>query len=173
MKSNKKYIVLGILMLAATIAEAKIPVKKSLKPKPNFTIIEAYTQRTLPGIPGAQPVTDYHFVIRWESASAPETFFWRGQDGFLICNLEKARKVTRGDRRNIPDGIEYTTEFVTGDDVHRGDTLMLTSMKGGKYPVPKEVSKTAKNTIFYKTTGSKWLSFPIKNIGTKQDIAMP
>ena len=161
-------------MLATLSCAAKKPVKKVVKqPRQNFTLIEAYSQRTLPGIPGADPVTNYHFVVRWETAAIPEAFFWRGENGFLVCNMEQVHKVDGKSRRNMPEGLEYTAEFITGDSVHSGDTLMFTSMRGGKYPVPKEIPVNAKNTLFYKTVGSKWLAYPVKTIGKKQDIAMP
>ncbi len=145
---------------------------KSKKKQAAFKLIEAYTQRSLPGIPGAPVQTDTKFIILWQGASYPETFFWRGESGWLSCRIDKAHKVKPG-TKNIPRGMEYTTEFVTGEQMHKGDTLQLTPVTGGRFPIPKEIPASAKNTLFYKTAGSGWLAFQVKTITQKPDIARP
>lgn len=146
---------------------------KKAKSKTYLKLVEAYTQRTRPGRPeSAPPPTGTHFIIVWEYAKYPETFFWRGEGGWLSCNMLKAHKITNKSR-NMPKGIDYRTEFVTGDQVHKGDTLQLTPVTGGKFPIPDEIPKDAKNTLFFKTGGSGWLSFLVENITKKPDILMP
>jgi hypothetical protein len=158
--------------IAQTKAKAKTKKKKVVKTQSYFTLLEAYNQRIVPGTPEGPEETGQHFVIKWQTATYPETFFWRGDAGWMNCKIEKARKVT-GNRRNMPKGIDYTTKMVTGDDITNGDTLMLTPVRGGRFPIPPEIPESAKNTLFFKTGGSKWLSYPVKNIGTKPDIMMP
>lgn len=140
------------------------------KEKPALKLVEAYTQTTLPGIPGARPATNYYFIIRWETSKMPETFFWRGDNGWQTCNMTKVHKVTR--THNMPD-VDYAPEKTIIAQIHKGDTLQLVPVAGGKFPVPAEIPVTAKNTIFYKYAGSNWLSLPVKNIGKKKDVAMP
>jgi hypothetical protein len=160
------------LSLSAT-AQTKVKSKsKAVAKKDNFRLLEAYSQRTLPGIPNGPVEVGYHFIVIWQNAKYPETFFWRGDNGWMTCKIEKAHSVT-GHDTNVPKGLDYGTEFVTGDQIHKGDTLALTPVKGGRYPIPAEIPATAKNTLYYKVGGSKWLSFPVKNIGKKPDVAMP
>ena len=166
-------LLLAITMVGA--AEAKTPTKHRKKSsKQNFTLIEAYTQRTLSGMKSpAPPPTDNHFIILWTGASYPETFFWRGESGFLTCNIQRVHKVSGKDARNFPPGIVYRADNAIGDQVQKGDTLELTPLTRGKYAIPADIPKTAKNTLFYKTGGSGWLSFPVKNMSKKHDISMP
>lgn len=157
---------------AQTKTKVKTKRKKVVKTTSYFTLLEAYTQNTMPGTPGGLQETGHHFVIKWQTATYPETFFWRGENGWMTCKIEKASKIT-GDRTNVPRGMDYRTRMVTGDDIKKGDTLMLTPIRGGRFPIPPEIPETAKNTLFFKTGGSKWLAFPVKTIGKKPDIMMP
>ncbi|MFI5195791.1 MAG: hypothetical protein ACHQD8_01760 [Chitinophagales bacterium] len=157
-------------IVAGITFHAQATTKK--KNKTYLKLIEAYTQRTLPGRKESPPMTGTHFIIIWEYAKYPETFFWRGEGGWLSCNMLKAHKVTNRSH-DMPRGMDYRTEFVTGDQVHKGDTLELSPVTGGKFPIPAEIPKDAKNTLFFKTGGSGWLSFPVDKITKKQDIVMP
>lgn len=161
-------IALGLLATTSTFATSKMK-KKSKDP---IKLVEAYTQRTLPGIPGKQITTNYHFIIVWEGAKYPETFFWRGENGWLPCAMARAHK-NAGKTGKMPQPVEYSVEKISADQVHKGDTLELRSITGGKFPVPGDIPQNAKNTLYYKTGGSGWLSFPVKTIGKKPDIAMP
>jgi hypothetical protein len=71
------------------------------------------------------------------------------------------------------DSKDYLTESISNDQVHKGDTLSLKPIRGGKFPIPAEIPETAKNTLFYKVAGSKWLAFPVTTITRKRDVAMP
>ena len=168
--------VLCLILLCLCFAGAAHAKKKAKKKtSASFKLVEAYTQRTLPGIrpgPGHQvppPVTN--FIIVWEAPAYPETFFWRGDGGWLTCRMEKAHKISGKSR--MPPGKDYSIEAASGDQIHKGDTLMLTPVVGGKFPIPAEIPDTAKNTLFFKTGGSKWLSYHVSTISKKQDIAMP
>jgi hypothetical protein len=165
------FLVLGFTVAAnAQHKKAKASKKKAF---PYFTLVEAYTQRTLPGIPSQLPTTGEHFVIVWKWAKFPETFFWRPEDGgWLPCKMLKAHKVTER-TPNMPEGLDYTTTHVKGDDIHEGDTLELTPVIRGRFPIPAEIPKNAKNTLFFKTGKSGWLSYPIDSIARKQDIVNP
>jgi hypothetical protein len=68
--------------------------------------------------------------------------------------------------------MDYNTEFVTGDQIHKGDTISLTPLTRGKFRIPDDIPKTAKNTLFYKTTGSGWQMSKVKTISKKRDIPM-
>ena len=127
------------------------------KHKTYLKLVSAYTQHTAPADASAPPMTGEHFIIIWNSATYPETFFWRGTGGWLACNMQKAHKA----------GKNYITEDAAGDQIHKGDTLELSPVTRGRFPIPKEIPATAKNTLFFKTGGSTWLSFPVKKISKK------
>ncbi len=172
MNRNLQFAVGALMLCMPFITEGKGTHKKKAT-KEHFKLLEAYTQRVLPGIPGGSlPDAGYHFIIVWHGTSNLESCFWRGENGWLTCNIEKAHKISPKDARNFPPGMDYRTEPVTGDEVHKGDTISLTPIKGGKFAIPKEIPATAKNTLYYKSGGSKWLAFPVKTIGKKRDIAM-
>ena len=164
--SLQKLLCLFVLCMAIAV---NVSAKK--KSKPYFKLVEAYTQRTLPGIPRASIKTDYRFILVWEGANYPETFFWRGDNGWLTCSMVKAHRIAHKNR-NAPEGQDYSTEFVKNGDVHKGDTLELTPIAGGKFPVPAEIPADAKKTLFYKTGGSGWLPFPVNTITKKPDMVM-
>jgi len=138
--------------------------------KTNIKLLEAYSQRTIPGIPGAKVQTAYNFIVIWQGAKYPETFFWRGDGGWLTCSISKAHKATKVS--SPQQRMDYSIERVTNDNIHKGDTLDLIPTPGGKFPIPAEIPTDAKNTLFYKTGGSGWLSFPVNTIGKKPDRVM-
>jgi hypothetical protein len=156
---NIKFLLLLPIFLFAVYftVSAKTATKKQ---KSYFRLIEAYTQKTIPGIPGAQPKTAYHFIITWQAPKYPQTFFWRGENGWLPCKMSRAHR----------HGTDYVTENI--DEVHKGDTLELVPVSGGKFLIPAEIPVAARNTLFFKTGGSGWLAFPVKNIGKRDDILM-
>ncbi len=146
--------------------------KKQRTGKSYVTLVEAYTQDILPGRKEGKVETTLSFIIEWKSKAYPETFFWRGDNGWMTCKIEKVHKIV-GRRANTPEGMEYTIDRVSIDKLTTGDTLMLTPMVGGKFPIPPEIPEKAKNTLFFKAGGSSWLSYPVKNIARKRAIAMP
>ncbi len=165
-----KYIL--CFLVPALIFTGGISAKtKTKKQKTYFSLLEAYTQRIIPGIPGATPKTNYHFIIVWQGAKYPETFFWRGENEWLSCNMVKVHKLP-GKPNNTMPGMDYAAENIAIEKIHKGDTLELTPLPGGKYPAPGDISNDAKNTLFFKTGGSGWLAFPVKNIAQKEDIRM-
>ena len=136
-----------IIASAGTQAIAKGSKKTK---KENFRLLEAYTQRMLPGTPGAPPPTNDHFIIVWQGETNPEVFYWRGDRGFLICDMQKAHRISKKDAKKFPPGMDYNTEFVTGEQIHKGDTISLSPLTRGKFRIPDDIPKTAKNTLFYK-----------------------
>ena len=164
--------ILAIGMMAG--ASINVSAKHGRKVKnANFKLLEAYTQRMLPGQPGAPPPTTNHFIIIWQAETYPETFFWRGENGFLPCDMQKAHKISKKDAKKFPANMDYNQEFVKGDQIHKGDTLELTPVTRGKFAIPADIPKTAKNTLFFKTGGTGWQMFKVTSITTKKDVPMP
>lgn len=175
---------LCLLMVSFTLAgnaqtKKKVATKKAVtkkvpaKAKPYFVVLEAFNQNILPVKAHTTPTTGEHFIIVWEAPKYPETFFWRKDSSvWLPCKIMKAHKVVCKSP-DFPEGMEYSISHVKGDDIHPGDTLELTPMLRGKFPIPTEIPKYAKNTLFFRAGKSPWLSLPVKEIGTKPDITMP
>lgn len=128
------------------------------------TVIAGNMQRTLPGAPHSQPRTDYTFLIKWNNKKPPQSFFWRGEDGWLSCSVALAHPV-KGSK-------EYTYTDVRIDKIKKGDILKLTPVPGGKYRIPDEVTGEAKNRIYFKTANSKWLCLPVTLV-KQADVIMP
>lgn len=136
-------------------------------------VIDADMQRTLPGMRGAEPTTDYHIIIVWTSKIKPEAFFWRGESGWMACNVSKVHKI-KGRKPGTKDMQPwYTAETISLTKVKRGDTLEILPVMEGKYPTPAEIPSSATNTLFLKAAKTKWLSLPVTNIIRKQDVPMP
>lgn len=160
--------------MAATIVGTAATKKKAVakKPKPYFKVIDAFTQHVLPVKPHATPTNGDHFIIVWQAAKFPEAFFWRGEGGWLPCKMLYAHKVVCKSPQ-YPEGLDYAVSHVKGDDIHSGDTLELTPMLMGKFPVPKEIPDSARNTLFFRVGTSGWLSMPVKEIKVKNDVVVP
>ncbi len=131
------------------------------KSKKNLKLITAYTKTIEEGQQSNPPMAGYFFVVKWENKNYPESFFWRGNSGWLSCNIEKAHKKTTNGK------TEYTHESFDVTTLQKGDTLMLVPVTGGRFPIPSEIPAKAKNTLYYKVNGSKWLSFPVTKITKK------
>lgn len=161
-----------VLLTGCSTLHAVAGGKKKVKakaPKTNIQVVEAYSQSILPGIPQGQVQTNYTIVVKWLGTQYPETFFWRGENGWLSCRQARAHRISNK-KGATPD---YRTEEAVGDQVHKGDTLLLTPVRGGRFPIPAEIPESAKNTLYYKIPGSGWLACPVKVITKKPDIAAP
>lgn len=172
----KHIIVVFSLSMSLTSALYAQADKKSSAPKSGaryLKMLESYSQRILPGARGMQPRTETHFILVWKSKDAPATFFWRGANGWMSCNMVKVHKIKPAPKEpNMPEE-EYVTEDITRNPIKKGDTLEVTPVQGGKFPIPKEIPISASNTLFFKTIKSNWLSFPVTKITAKPDIALP
>ncbi len=161
------------LTLCLAISFTVVAKKKSKKKaKANMVLVEAYTQRTVPGIPGAKPQTSTHIIAVWEGAKYPETMFWQGDGGLMGCNVALAHKIIN--RQYIrATYLDYEKTAISPDKIKKGDTLQIDPYPGGKFPIPTEIPADAKNTLFFKTGGSGWLSLHIDTISKHHDIVMP
>lgn len=147
----------ALLGCAVVLANAPVQAKK-MPPRKNFTLIEAYKTTTKPATPKGPKPTGEHFIIKWTADTYPATFYWRGQSGFMMCNISKAHK----------KGKKYVTETVPFDAIHKGDTLEILPIVGGKVQIPEEIPQDATNTLFYRTNGNSiWMQFAVQKISRK------
>ncbi len=169
MKTKLLFCLIALCFAVTFTVSAK---KKKKKAKTYLTLVTAFSQRIVPGIPGPPPPTGVHFIIVWEGEKNPETFFWRGDGGWLSCNVAKAKKIVN--RRYIRANYrEYETSVIAIDQIKKGDTLQLDPVTGGKFPIPAEIPATAQNTLFFKTAGSAWLSYHVDSVKKIPDIVRP
>lgn len=165
---NIRYFVCALAILGALTTQAQAAHKKAVKKKPvrvknkYFRLLEAYSQKAEKNR-AAPPQTGTHFIIVWSAATYPETFFWRGDNGWLNCRMERAKKATG----KHAAGVNYVLNNTSAGDIHAGDTLMLSPITGGKFPIPAEIPADVKNMLFFKTGGSQWLSYPVNVIAKK------
>lgn len=124
---------------------------------PNVKLVTAFSKTIPANKQSNPPAAGYFFVVKWEEATPPETFFWRGESGWLNCVIEKACKKGKG----------YTGKNIDLGKIKKGNTLLLTPVTGGRFPVPAEIPENAKNTLYYKTAGSGWIAFPVSKITKK------
>lgn len=160
MKQRNFLIVFILMFLSMGITNTFATAKRQ---KTNIKLIEAYTETSAPK-DGSKAKTITQLVVIWQGADYPETFFWRGNNGWLTCKTDKAHRVSAkaASKKNV-----YVTDAVDNNNIHKGDTLLLTPVSGGKFPVPAEIPESAKNTLYYKTAGSGWLALPVKKIAKR------
>jgi hypothetical protein len=159
---NKFFTAIVCLVLSLSInacAQGKKSTSASKSADKHAKLIAAAKQLHLPGAPGMEPTTSYMFVIVWKSTTPPETFFWRGEDGWMPCHVNKASR-TNAENKSFP----YDRAFVQLDKVKQGDTLMLIPATRSKDVMPQNIPTTSKNTVFFKTVKTNWLSLAVTNI---------
>jgi hypothetical protein len=168
---TRSIIILSVLVLTAcSVTNAKSKKLAIGNGNSYIKMQEAYTQRTLPGVRGAEPYIETHFVLIWNDKNPPETFYWRdGAGSWIGCRITKATKLAKENEA----GIEYTIENIKLSDIKKGDLLEVMPVSGGKYKTPAGIPQKSTNTLFFKTNKTNWLAFPVKEIKQKRDIAMP
>ena len=153
-----KMLCLVVLCIAISgSSEARRKNKK--KNKADLILVEAYTQRTLPGVRRATPPpATTHIIVVWEGVSYPEAFLWRADTGLLTCSVAKAHKIVNK-ARNVPPGIEYYTEKAEAKDISKGDTLDIVPLPiTSAAPDHLHLDAGARNTLYYKMLHPKTIA---------------
>ncbi|MEZ5016767.1 MAG: hypothetical protein R2800_06930 [Flavipsychrobacter sp.] len=177
---NTKVKVLAIVATMAFVVSSCAQQKKGIaigngeRNKNYASLLIATEQTTLPGRPEMQPTTTQKLLVIWKSKTPPTQFFWRGNSGWLPCDVSK---VSNYDIKKLVDeknvfATGYTAEQVSLENVKMNDTLELTPTLGGKYPIPESVADNVKNTIFYKAEKTNWLTIPVEKFVERPDIIM-
>ncbi len=140
--------------------------------KGKATLIEAYSQRTLPGRREIPARTETHFIIAWQDKGYPKNFIWLDGRDTMSCRVAKAHKIVN--TRRLPKGNDYYDENILLAKIQKGDTLDISPAATGNPSLPARLPKNLKNTLLYAIDGSRQLfSLSIDTITKKQDIAMP
>lgn len=161
--------VLWLTFIALILAMFPAAARKHGTPA---TLVEAYTQRTIPGIPGAKIQTATGFILVWMNTQLPDSVFWYGDSGWMGGKLLSARRNTG----YSPDRLtrkDYLFAPLDRAKFKSGDTLALVPALLDSSPIIG-LSGTAVNTLIWRY-GKKLqkLSVPPGHIIRKQDIVLP
>ena len=152
---------LAALSLSSCTAQ-KGGTKRAVSGGAYARVLEATSQRVLPGMRSQQPYTDYRIVLVWEHRSPPIAFYWRPAAGWHDARVSRYS--------TNPD----SEQTISLQDVRKGDTLRIWSTtSSGKSPVPAGIPESATNTLYFRTAASGWLYVPVRGIRALEDIAMP
>lgn len=161
-----------LLLAAAPLLLHAQPKKGAIKSGKSYArLVKSVSQRTLRGVRGMEPVMQYHFITVWKNDDVPLCFFWRAANGWASCLISKAHKLPG--KHTAADVFPYTAERISTENIQKGDTLELTPITGGKFPIPADIPANAHNTLYFKTANTGWLSLPVKKISRQPDVIMP
>ena len=150
-------------------AWAKEGAKKN---KAVFKLVEAFSQRMLPGKQGGVPKTDLHFILIWQDNAQPtDGFYWKEGDKWQQCIAAKAHKAVHG--QMLRAGFEYSQERAGLAGVKNGDTVILTPKHGSGSTVPEILQKKKGNLVVYRMHDGSWFPVPVMKMVQKRDIALP
>lgn len=169
--------VLICLSLSACAQTKKNTTKRKVvsEQREPVTLLQATSQRTLPGRPENEPTTEYRFVIVWNSDKEPASFFWRGQETWQVCNITRVNnfKPLVVKDNGIPQRRNYENDDPGNITYKKGDTLELYPISVGKHAIPNEIPKDKNNIIYYKEVNGQWMALPVEKITKLPTIAMP
>ncbi len=153
---------IGFLAIAGFAACAQ--TKKSSKGKSAASyarIIEATSQRHIPGMRDAAPRTEYKFILVWNSATPPVSFFWHGPDGTSVAGIAKVAKMNAAEAGE--NELPYKIVSTSAPQIKKGDTLQVMPMPDGE-PVTEKLPAVKANRLIFKTGNTGWFSLPVGDI---------
>ena len=150
----------------------KSPVKKLYKS--DITLLEAYTQRTLPGRREGKIISTTHFIIVWHNKDYPTRFFWMDNNSAVNCNFCKAHKAYQGTDRFAHNRPDYVRDGLSNENIKPGDTLDVIPIAGNNTDLPHDLPAKTKNTlIYYQSNEKKLFGIKADSLTRKHDIMMP
>ena len=136
-------------------------------------LIEAYTQRILPGRREGRVMQEIHFIIKWRNAGYPKDFFWVYGHDTLNCNIAKAHKAADNGGGRMHGRADYYTENTTLEYISAGDTLDITPVNAGSETPGRDLQQHLKSTLLYSVNRNRNLFVVrVDSIAKKRDIAM-
>lgn len=137
-------------------------------------LIEAYTQRIIPGQRESRIVKETHFIINWQNKDYPKSFIWLDGGDTMKCSITRAHKINAGNTRRLSGMPDYYSENITLNKIKKGDTLDISPGNIGSTILPSDLPKNRKNTLLYVSGNKTSLhGFQVDSIAKKQDIVMP
>ena len=156
MNTTAKAITVWACLVAAIGSYAYAQTNKTVKNgTASARIISSSKQRTLPGVRGAKPFTNYTFTIEWKSKECPTDFFWHEtKDTWASCRVDVKHKYGKSNK------------------ILKGDTLIIVPIRNDEALSPI-ITEIVTPSIVFKTSKKEWLYIPIKDIKSQADIIMP
>lgn len=111
--------------------------------------LDATVQRTIPGVQGAETFSEWKFLLIWDEAQAPESFFWHPDASkWLQCAVQRVHHYHKAREGNMR---AYESEAIALQNVRRGDTLEIVPVphRWGAEPKRPKVGRTG--ALYYKT----------------------
>ena len=137
-------------------------------------LIEAYTQRIIPGRPESKIIKETHFIINWQNKSYPKSFIWLDGKDTMKCNVTRAHRIITKNASRLSGRADYYSESIALNKIKKGDTLDISPGNIRNAILPSDLPKNRKNTLLY-VIGNKnsLFGFQVDSIAKKQDIVMP
>lgn len=145
-----------------TTAASNIPVNGASYAK----VLEASSQRVLPGRKEGDIITNYELTVNWASDTPPVSFFWKDGERWMNCKVYSKPRVAGSAAKQGP--VEIGPE-----QVKKGTTVQLIPTSGGKYPIPANMPPDLKKALFFKTASSGWMYLEVTSMTVKPDVKMP
>ncbi len=171
---DKLVTLLLAVCLAVAMNACAQPKKTSSKKQSVYaTVLEARRQRLVSAMPGAQPINNYRVLVIWKSTKVPQSFFWRGEDGWINCLVNEVHKKQRFVNKETEE-LWYTAAEIAPEKVKKNDTIELIPVSGGRFATPAEIPAQAKNTLFFQLLNdTKWQALPVNKFKQLKDVQGP
>ena len=147
--------------------------KRYPKSKPVIAIIEAYTQRTLPGRKEGKIQEATHVIAVWKGEFHPGNVYWENNGEIIPCNIFKVHKNNQPSKPRFPAGVDYFQDNVPVNQLQKGDTLDFVAGMTTAKQIPADIPKNLNNCLLFQDIKDKYLIFAVPNLSRKRDIAMP
>lgn len=135
-------------------AQRHTPKQKSIEKSLPIVVI-SHSSRA-PVSTDAYQNTQHQFVIRWNIKEAPESFFWRPQEGGWHTTLARQASKKAGAVITKKSCAWCVSTDIQLQDIKFGDTLILTPVYGGRDVIPEAVENSPGNSIYYKLEKGDW-----------------
>ena len=165
----------GFLVLFIALSTNAQTHKTALpKPATHYAkLVQATSQRILPGRKETPPSTRYSFIIKWVGTLTPEAVYWYTDARWQKCNLYSLEKGPSSlqEKIELPGGkILYCCNALDVLQVKKGDQIELMPVDGAITQVPQPANLSQKAIYF--SIKNKWYYLPINNIINKPDMVL-
>lgn len=169
MKNKAIFYLVFILFLLVDTGYGKASKKKHSNG--SISLVEAYTQRTLPGRREGKIRTETHIIIKWQCHSLPKNFVWHIDDKSMNCGFVKVHKIDKNNSNKFSENFGYYPDNLSLANIHFGDTLDI--IPTGEVVEDNFHLNNPNNVLSYKYGNNSWNNIHVDSIKKKRDIAMP
>jgi hypothetical protein len=135
-------------------------------------ITEATARRTLAGRRESESVTEYRFVMTWNSNTPPTAMFWRPNKKTWMP-VELARPERKPMFQGSSD-YSILEKRIKPEDVKKGDNIIVTTRHAHSGPLmPSAVKAMPVQSLYYQTKGSAWNTIKVSKLSKLPDVILP